>query len=133
MNTRNTGIRSWAEANAFLGGRKQKNLPGRDSVLARVGDDIAVKYHWTDVVTYHPDGTATLNSNGWMSLTTKQRFNAYTHASVYQKNHKWYVGNNVPYRDGMLIDASGNPIGGGGAVEGSIEALASEVKALLRR
>jgi hypothetical protein len=133
MNTRNTGIKSWVEANAFLGKRQQKKLPGRDSVIVRIGDDIAVKYHWTDVVIYHPDGTTTLNSGGWMSLTTKQRFNAYTHASVYQKNHKWYVGNNVPYRDGMLVDATGNPLGSRGAAEGSIEALAAEVKAMLKQ
>lgn len=130
MNTRNTGIKSWQDANAFLGKRQQKNLPGRDSVLVRLGDDIAVKYHWTNVVTYHPDGTATLNSGGHMSLTTKQRFNAYTRAMVYQKKFVWYIGN-ARYHDGMRIGPDGTPIGVGGDA-GSVEGLAAEVRSLLR-
>lgn len=38
---------------------------------------IAVTLHSTDVVTAHEDGTLTLNSGGWRTITTKDRINAW--------------------------------------------------------
>lgn len=49
---------------------------------------MAVRLHNTDVVTYHPDGTATLYTGGWMTVTTKDRINAWSPARVSSTNSK---------------------------------------------
>lgn len=51
--------------------------------LYQRGSDYAVRYHYTDVVTVHPDGTYTLNTGGWETVTTKQRLNQFGPAHVY--------------------------------------------------
>lgn len=48
-----------------------------NTVAIRRGEDIAVRLHSTDILTYHPDGTVTYETGGWWSVTTKDRFNRY--------------------------------------------------------
>ena len=70
-------------------GRKLCN----NTYLERRGDDFAVKLHWTDVVTIHKDGSYTLDSNGWHSVTTKERINSNIPwpACLFQRDFVWYV------------------------------------------
>jgi hypothetical protein len=51
----------------------------------------AVRLHDTDVVTLHPDGSQTLNSGGWRTVTTKDRINAYSIAGVWSERGEWKV------------------------------------------
>jgi len=51
----------------------------------------AVRYHYTDVVTIHRDGTFTLAANGWYTPTTKDRINGYSPARVYSEGGTWCV------------------------------------------
>jgi len=55
---------------------------------------IAVKYHWTNIVTAYPDGSFRLDTNGWHTATTRDNMNAWVPAqfSVYQYQHVLYVG-----------------------------------------
>ncbi len=53
--------------------------------------DYAVRLHRTDVVTLHPDGSQTLNSGGWRTVTTKDRINAYSMARVWSDRGEWKV------------------------------------------
>lgn len=94
-------------------------LPGRSTSLERRGANaIAVRYHATDVVTYHRDGPTVLDSGGWRTFTTKERMCEYSPAIICQVNGIWYVGRswaNEPtclYVDGLKVGANGSPIGG---------------------
>jgi hypothetical protein len=85
-------IRTFAQANAYLGRKDSRPLPGRSTRLRRTLDgDIAVTYHWTDVVTYHPDGRITLRTGGWYSYTTKARINEYSRARLYSDRGAWFL------------------------------------------
>mgnify|MGYP003344650536 CR=1 FL=1 len=60
----------------------------------------AVRLHATDILTCWPDGTVSVSSGGWKTVTTKARINEFLpkclpHAnqripSVYQKQREWY-------------------------------------------
>ncbi len=92
-------------------GRNGQKKLGNNTVLHRIDDNtLAVRLHRTDVVKLHSDGTYTLDSGGWRTVTTKARINEYSPARLYQSNNIWYVGDAV-YHDGIKVDASGKPIG----------------------
>jgi hypothetical protein len=85
-------MQTYEEANAVLTGRCQEQRKvGNNTWLIRRGDNIAVRLHRTDVVTYMPDGTIRLNTGGWQSVTTKARMCEYTPLSVSQRDWEWYV------------------------------------------
>lgn len=77
-----------------------------------------VRYHMTDIIEVSR-GVAltdreyvwTLNSGGHQTYTTKSRLNRFSPASVYQRNHVWYVrcntGRAVPFFDGIAVDRNG--------------------------
>jgi hypothetical protein len=99
---------------ALMAGRdKAQRTIATHTRLARRGPhDIAVQYHATDVVTYHQDGTVTLNTGGYETVTTKRRINDYTPRglSVFARNFAWFVvidydwSDPVPFVDGMTFD-----------------------------
>lgn len=77
----------------------------------------AVRLHNTDVVTLHPDGSYTLNSGGWRTVTTKDRINRYAPGNVFQSNGEWFYSWGDPrnhteiyFCDGMRVAASGEPV-----------------------
>lgn len=128
--------RKYAELDAKLTGRcSQSRKVANNTYLERRGNDIAVRLHATDVVTFHADGTATLDSGGWLTVTTKARMNEYLPGGISLGSVKgrWYFmypghyeGDsyvrserpNVPYADGVTIDlASLDVIDGQAAVE----------------
>ena len=97
------GVRSYAEATELLGKRDSLKL-GHNTYLQRRGDDrIAVLYHRTDVVTYEP-GRFMLNTGGWQTVTTKQRINDCSPASVYQRKGDWYFGDDTPFIEREWLD-----------------------------
>jgi hypothetical protein len=68
---------------------------GNNTHLHAVGaDDYAVQYHSTYVVTIHRDGTYTLNTGGWDTVTTKDRIRGYSPARVSSEGgelHVWHA------------------------------------------
>jgi len=66
---------------------------------------VGITLHSTMVVRIHPDNSATLNTGGWYSSTTKDRMNKYSPVRVYQCKGEWYLNNddNTPYEDGMTV------------------------------
>jgi hypothetical protein len=55
---------------------------------------IAIRYHFTDVLTWNPGGSVTLDTGGHYSPTTKKRINDWagmTGLTVYQDKGIWYV------------------------------------------
>ena len=123
-------------ADALLTGRcrEGRNIAG-NTRLERRGDTIALRYHSTDVVTYHPDGSLTLDSNGWRTVTTKERMNWALPRGLHLRQDKgvWFVGaswfdNGTPFADGMRIGPSGGITGGGTATPAKDRALKRRVR-----
>lgn len=77
------------------------------------------RYHWTDVVTIHPNGDVTLHSGGWEGKTTMARINSYASGiTTFRKDWVWYVvisgveKSTLPFCDGMRIikNQENNPV-----------------------
>jgi hypothetical protein len=67
---------------------------------------VAIKLHNTYVIKINPNGTYTLNSGGWQTVTTKDRINQYSPRRVYQRKYEWFVdinGKEYPFMDGMVV------------------------------
>ena len=88
-----------------------------NNTYKRVEKDGTIVYrlHRTDIVTIKPNGRVTLNSGGWLSPTTKDRFNMILDIhtrqggswfSVYSDKGQWMI-NGVPYFDGIEIRSDG--------------------------
>lgn len=72
------GPSSYWEAQRYLGNKDQANVPGiRSTYVHRINaDTIALRYHWTDVVTWYSNGDTRLRANGWHTPATKRRLQA---------------------------------------------------------
>lgn len=84
-----------------LKNRETKKV-GNNTYLVRGENEVGVRLHSTIVVTIHADGTYTLNSGGWRTVTTKARMNEFCPVRVSQKNYDWFVGGE-PFYDGIRV------------------------------
>ena len=106
---------NYKEANELLIGRcRNSRKLANNTYLHRNGEDICVRLHNTDVVTFKPNGEAILDSGGWKTVTTKERINKYSPVGVFQNKGQWYIGDwnsNIKecplFFDGMIISKSG--------------------------
>lgn len=103
------------------------------------GDEVT-RLHDTDIVTRHPDGSITLNSGGWRSVTTKERIHGalprpanpasnlpydspeYESALEEWRKGLWFLSSekglwtlttpkgHFPFVDGMRVKADGTPL-----------------------
>lgn len=113
-------IHSYSDAADYLGKKQNRPLPGRATRLVRNSDtEIAVHYQKTDVVTYYANGTLSLNSDGWQTVTTKARFSEYSRARVFSDKGVWYFApadwstpreKRMLYYDGVVLDLDGRPL-----------------------
>lgn len=54
-----------------------------NTLLHKLADgSYAIRYHSTDIVTFHANGDITLCSGGWQSVTTVQRMNEHTPSNI---------------------------------------------------
>ena len=115
-------VSTWFGADTFLhGGRNKTSRPiANNTRVVRLDEDrIGIRLHDTDVVVFNRDGSATLDSGGWLTVTTKDRMNGFLgdRARVYSKRGKWFVftkdggtfdwNGGVRYFDGITIAADG--------------------------
>lgn len=131
--TRGTDLPSaYAAASDRLTGRcATRRKIANNTYLERRGEDIAIRLHSTDVVTFHPDGTLTLDTGGWLTMTTKARMCdalsplGYTLTSnrgrwtLHKFGHRdsedrWVPSDwpAVPYADGMTLDPATGRVAG---------------------
>jgi hypothetical protein len=92
---------------------KSKRIANNTVRYERANGDIVWRLHRTDVVTKHPDGTWTLNSGGWKTLTTKDRISTYAPCNLYSDRGTWYVSGNgerVAFYDGIKLNENGRPL-----------------------
>jgi hypothetical protein len=103
MNTYQTFDSMWRNSRR----RKLDN----NTYLEQSGEDYAIRLHSTNVVTHHTDGSVTLNSGGWRTVTTKDRMNKFQSlARVYSERGVWIVsanGREANFADGVTITADG--------------------------
>ena len=64
---------------------------------------VGITLHSTMIVRIHQDNSATLNTGGWYSSTTKNRINKYSPVHVCQKKGMWYLEDGLPFRNGMNV------------------------------
>lgn len=85
------------------------------SIIATVlvrgkNEDIHLRYHNTDVITFHKDGTFTLDGGGYRTATTLRRLKEFGPFQICQKNGEWLLssdGNEIPFYDGIHVDRNG--------------------------
>jgi hypothetical protein len=93
---------------------------GNNTFKVKYADREAIRYHHTDIIVIYPDGKIILNTNGWLTSTTKERMgylNNYGY-SIQQVNKVWYLISRStrqewPYKDGMTIYPDGRVEGEG--------------------
>lgn len=100
------GGRTWFAYDTYLG-RKSERPCGNNRRMRRNPDgSISVILHSTPVVTAHQDGTYTLNSGGWHTVTTRGTINEFSpaHISFAQRyGTQWFY-------DGVRVDRHGRPL-----------------------
>lgn len=64
------------KVNAWLGKKDEKQLSANRKVWRDHTGDIHLRLHYTNIVTWHPDGSYTLNTGGWHSPTTARNMAA---------------------------------------------------------
>jgi hypothetical protein len=100
-----------ADAVKMVRGKRNKDSRkiGNNTYAEILNDNtVAIKLHSTYVVKIRDDGTYTLNSGGWQTVTTKDRINQYSPVRVYQRKFEWFVKLNdkeYPFIDGMVVGA----------------------------
>jgi hypothetical protein len=68
-----------------------------------------IRLHRTDIISFLADGTVRLTTNGWQTVTTKERMNKHLQTwSIYQRDYVWYIrdllnGSEEEYFDGMIL------------------------------
>jgi len=80
----------------------------RNTVLRLEGETLIVRFWDTDIIRIESDGTYTLNSGGFRTATTKDRFNTLLPAfNIWQDNGLWYIyhaGDNLGmFEDGIQV------------------------------
>lgn len=101
---------SLADLKAHLGSKWSRPLAHNTRVEWVPGGDVAVRFHATRILTFHPDGSFTVNTGGYQTVTTKQRLNALMPAGyhIHQKAYRWYISTpegTFPYEDGDRWEA----------------------------
>ena len=107
--SRKVGNNTYLERNTFY-----------DRAADRIASFIGVRLHGTYVVRAYEDGTVSLHTGGWHTVTTKDRINAWSPVRVFQHDYTWYVkfqgdGWDVPksewvqFEEGMVVTSDGRP------------------------
>lgn len=89
-----------------------KTIENKTTIRKLDDGTIAIQHHATDIVLAKPNGSFTLNTGGWMSLTTKERLNRYSPARIFQERGLFWIsydGEKFPFKDGIVVKANGKP------------------------
>lgn len=93
-------MKTYSEALEKLNGRDRRKIDN-NTYLEKRAEDIAVKLHETDILTFKKSNDVVFNSGGWRTLTTKDRMNKYSPCAINQKNGQWYIDGKL-YNDGVV-------------------------------
>jgi hypothetical protein len=109
-----------------------KKKLANNTYLAKRDDAFVIRLHNTDIVKIKEESNQTfftVNTDGWMTSTTKERINSFTPLRIFQKRGVWYVYQQIDGReeivqffDGMTVDQSGRVVNSAEASLDGIEA-----------
>lgn len=111
---------TFSQAIEQLGNREQKKIANNTYLVRRNDGAVAIRLHATDILTFRPDGTVVLRTNGWRSVTTKARLNDYLPCyAICQIKGVWFYGPfTAEVEEGDVIDKAGNILRESGAIVG---------------
>lgn len=111
---------NYTTAKAISETRKRK-LYNHTYLVVRDDGGFGIRLHDTEILIFYPNKTV-LNTGGWKTVTTKERFNRYLEGwSVFSDKGVWYLTRGygydnkrrIPYADGITIYTSGKITGQG--------------------
>lgn len=105
---RKMGVIDYNRAYSLLGSKKEKKI-GYETKLVHRENGIAVRHWATDIITYHPDGSISLQAH--CSVTTKARYNAYLTQRVWSEKGWMFIQSNgieYPFDGDITIKADGS-------------------------
>lgn len=113
MTTTTYATPTWFKFESILKGRKSRKVANNTYMEVLSDGSIGVRLHSTHVVVAHKDGSVTLTSGGWHTVTTRDRINRYAPVRMWSEKGVEYVtpeGSNQTHRffDGMVLDSDGN-------------------------
>ena len=91
---------------------RKRKLGNNTYLVIRDDNGFGIRLHDTEVVIHYKDRIV-LDSGGYKTVTTKARMNDYSTHTIYQKNHVWYVDNEIPFEDGITLYNNGTIKGQG--------------------
>jgi hypothetical protein len=70
-----------------------RKLANNTYVEADSDGSIGVRFHNTRILTFHPEGSFTVNTGGYRSVTTKQRLNALLPSGyrIFSERYTWKI------------------------------------------
>ena len=95
---------SHAQCAEVLNGRTSVRI-GHNTWLEKANcDEFVVRLHRTNILVFYPDGDVRISTDGWETVTTKDRLNQLLPIGmrICQVKGEWYI-NGTPFRDGMLL------------------------------
>jgi hypothetical protein len=90
-------------------------------------DCFVIQLHNTNIIKIYPNDIYELNTEGWQTVTTKDRLNEFSPADIYQKRGVWFVKDNNAdkedkvFFDGIRISKSGEILNSDSAPDNLIE------------
>jgi hypothetical protein len=84
---------SVADLRSFVGNRWSRKLAHNTFVEQLPHADLAIRFHATRILRFHMDGSFTVNSGGYQTVTTKQRLNALLPAGyrIFAQRYVWKI------------------------------------------
>ena len=100
---------TYNEAVSLVRGKRKaikRKIGNNTYAFLKDDNSVEIVLHNTPVVTIREDGTYTLRTGGWNTVTTKDRINLYSPVKVYQRKFNWYVtinGKEYDFMEGMVV------------------------------
>ncbi len=96
-------------------GYRACRLPGNATIAYQESAtlDLIVQHHTTKIVVLYLDGRVALHTNGWHTVTTKERMNRFLPPGwyLYQHDWEWYVqfehDEPITFFDGIILEPNG--------------------------
>lgn len=106
---------SYEQALSVLNKRKSRKLANHTYLVQTSADEIVVRYHATDIITFRYGKSTILNTGGYFTYTTKDRMNRFSPAGIYSDRGIWYINggsNRYVYSDNVIeVTHDGIPLG----------------------
>lgn len=104
---------NYTEAVTKLGTRESRKVGNNTYLLRRGPEEIAVKLHSADVLTFTPKGV-TYHTGGWKTVTTKARMNEHGPARIWSVRGSWILhldGKDYGFAEGVTVRPNGKVTG----------------------